>query len=432
MAQPLSRLVETELIIKIISGVAVGSGGNTIATSSNGTSWTGRTNPLTTGRYIAGGITYDTPTFTTRLHVAVGQTGNVVAISQDGINWTGKNTSLFSYGNGVFSNGTIWVALGNTTNTIGYSYDGIVWTGLGTTTFSTQGNKAFFANNLWLAVGQGGNSVVSSRDGITWRPVASANTAFSSSANGITYDNGLWIAVGSGTTHSLATSVDGSGSWTGKGAILESSYTVTGGATYAEPTVTTPLYVAVGSSGNTLAISTDGINWVGHYFGVYNTGGYEIVNNGSIWVSAGEGTLNTLATSTNGFTWSGLGKTVFTTRANKLYWNGSMWMAVGSGGNSIAYSSNGTTWTGVSAANSRMTTGGNGIAFGNGTWIAVGAGGNTISTSTDSGVTWTGRGTQFSTAGYGVAGPATYDVSTACCYYYYCSLVVEFIPHGWY
>jgi hypothetical protein len=117
----------------------------------------------------------------------------------------------------------------------------------------------------------------------------------------------------------LATSVDGSGSWTGKGAVLQSSWAVAGGATYAEPTVTTPLYVAVGYDGNTLAISTDGINWVGHYFGVYNTGGYDIVNNGSIWVSAGEGTLNTLATSTNGFTWSGLGKTVFTTRANKLY-----------------------------------------------------------------------------------------------------------------
>jgi hypothetical protein len=171
--------------------------------------------------------------------------------------------------------------------------------------------------------------------------------------------------------------------------------------------------VAVGQTGNTLAVSTDGTNWVGHYFGIYNTACYDVVNNGTTWVSAGSGTLNSLATSTNGYTWSGLGKTIFSTQANKLFWNGSMWMAVGSGANSIAYSSDGTSWTGVSAANSRMTSGGNGIAFGNGTWIATGAGGNTISTSTDSGVTWTGRGTPFTTVGYGVAGPATYDVSTA-------------------
>jgi hypothetical protein len=44
--------------------------------------------------------------------------------------------------------------------------------------------------------------------------------------------------------------------------------------------------------------------------------------------------------------------------------------------------------------------------------IATGQGGNSIATSTDLGLTWTGRGTQFSTAGYGVAGPATYDVSS--------------------
>jgi hypothetical protein len=45
--------------------------------------------------------------------------------------------------------------------------------------------------------------------------------------------------------------------------------------------------------------------------------------------------------------------------------------------------------------------------------IAVGEGGNSIATSTDSGLTWTGQGTtMFSTSGNGVAGPATYDVST--------------------
>jgi hypothetical protein len=47
--------------------------------------------------------------------------------------------------------------------------------------------------------------------------------------------------------------------------------------------------------------------------------------------------------------------------------------------------------------------------------IAVGTSnyGNTIATSTDLGLTWTGQGaTTFATAGYGVAGPATYDVST--------------------
>jgi hypothetical protein len=275
----------------------------------------------------------------------------MIAVSTDGITWAGKSTNIFlNQAYGVHSNGSMWVAVGGSAggNSIAYSYDGIIWTG--TTTFANNGFGVYFANNLWIAVGGAGPIIASSSDGITWRSVASASSIFTPYSYGITYTNNLWIAVGQGT-NSLATSVDGSGTWVGRGNVLSVGRAVVGGASYAVPTITTPLYVAVGVTGNTLAVSTDGVNWVGHYLGIYDTAGYDIVNNGSTWVSAGAGTLNTLATSTNGYTWTGLGKTIFTTQANKLFWNGSMWMAVGSGTNSIAYSTNGTLWTGVTTGN---------------------------------------------------------------------------------
>jgi hypothetical protein len=65
-------------------------------------------------------------------------------------------------------------------------------------------------------------------------------------------------------------------------------------------------------------------------------------------VAVGTGTGNTIATSTDGITWTGRGITVFSSAGNDVTWNTKRWIACGSGGNTIAYSYNGTTWyTGV-------------------------------------------------------------------------------------
>lgn len=72
-----------------------------------------------------------------------------------------------------------------------------------------------------------------------------------------------------------------------------------------------------------------------------------IVNNGSMWIG-GSSTPNTLSYSSNGTTWTGLGATVFTTQCNAVDWSGTQWVAGGQGTNTLAYSTNGTSWTGIS------------------------------------------------------------------------------------
>jgi hypothetical protein len=64
--------------------------------------------------------------------VAVGQGGNSIATSTDGgITWTGLGTATFSVqGNGVAWNDVRWIATGQNTatrNTIAYSNDGTTW-----------------------------------------------------------------------------------------------------------------------------------------------------------------------------------------------------------------------------------------------------------------------------------------------------------------
>lgn len=73
---------------------------------------------------------------------------------------------------------------------------------------------------------------------------------------------------------------------------------------------------------------------------------FETIASTAEWVAVGEGT-NSIAYSSNGINWTGIGKTIFSTRGFDAAWNGSMWVAVGSGTNTIAYSSDGINWTGI-------------------------------------------------------------------------------------
>jgi hypothetical protein len=61
--------------------------------------------------------------------VAVGQGGNSIATSTDGgITWTGLGTTVFSVkGNGVAWNDVRWIATGESATTIAYSNDGTTW-----------------------------------------------------------------------------------------------------------------------------------------------------------------------------------------------------------------------------------------------------------------------------------------------------------------
>jgi hypothetical protein len=78
------------------------------------------------------------------------------------------------------------------------------------------------------------------------------------------------------------------------------------------------------------------------------------------------------------------------------YGNGTF-VAVGNTG-AIQTSSDGTTWTNRTTANTNQQ---NGVGYGNGTFVAVGDNG-AIQTSIDNGITWTNRTTANTNQQYGV------------------------------
>ena len=156
-------------------------------------------------------------------------------------------------------------------------------------------------------------------------------------------------------------------------------------------------WIAVGQGTNTIAHSSDGINWTGLGTGTFSTAGNAVVWNGSLWVAVGQGT-HSIAYSANGINWTGIGTNVFT-NGRHVNSNGNLFVAVGTGNYSIAYSTDGSNWTGVSG----IFTNGYGVAYNGEKWVAVGDGANTIAYSTDNGATWTGLGTIiFSVAGQSI------------------------------
>jgi hypothetical protein len=374
--------------------------------------------------------------------LAVGEgTTNTIIFSYTGTIWYNLGKTVFSVkGLGVIWNGLLWVALGEGTNTVATSLDGINWTGFGTSIFSTRGySAAAEGSTLWIAVGEGTNTLARSTDGAqTWTGLGS--TVFSVAAYGIAWNGALWIAVGEGT-NTLATSTDGI-TWTGFGTSVfqtdgraiawNGSYWLAGsknnpsnrvaystnGASWTP--VICPLtsvysilwtgtqWVASGTSPtSSFATSPDGLVWTLSTSTIY-TSAYTVASRGSslltppLYIATGSGG-NQLATSTDGSTWTSRA-IPFTTSTNCVAWNGAQWVAGGSGSYVLAYSSNGITWTGVSLTNMTVV---NAVAWGKGKWIAVGTGGGGYTRAESSnGIAWTELaytvGGFFSTIGRGI------------------------------
>ena len=170
--------------------VAVGQGGNTIATSTDGNVWVGR------GSYIfsvAGQGVAWSPQLA--LWVAAGQGANSLAYSSDGIYWIGLGTSILGSAADVQWNGTVWVAIGspNANNkTLAYSYDGKNWSNPPQTNlFDLSGTKTAWNGYFWTAVGVSSPAnnlynMGTSIDGIYWYMQKNAN--FSSNITNI-YSN---------------------------------------------------------------------------------------------------------------------------------------------------------------------------------------------------------------------------------------------------
>ena len=106
------------------------------------------------------------------------------------------------------------------------------------------------------------------------------------------------------------------------------------------------VWVGVGTGGNWVATSYDGINWTGQDNTILSEG-YHVAWNGTVFLAAGKGTSSqTLAISTDGLAWSAVSG-VFSEAATWVGWTGNVWCATGIGGNTTATCTSiyGNVWT---------------------------------------------------------------------------------------
>ena len=285
---------------------------------------------------------------------------------------------------------------GSTANTI-FTYDGTTWTGRGSSVFTNNCNHAYWNGTIWVGAGAGTNTIATSTDGgITWTPRTASmftevrRVVWASSLN-------LWVALGDGTTR-IATSSDNGNTWVGRATSIFSQY---GFAVDWNGTT----FIAAGTGGNSIATSTDGINWTGRGTAMApDLGSNSMYWSASLnlWIAGRFSANPPLMTSTdNGITWANVTGGYYNT---SIAWDGTRFISGSSGNGSTYTSTNGTTWTstGTSPTMSLVSA----MGYINGKWVAVGQGSsnNTVSISTDNGATWTGLGvTIFAVAGSGFA-----------------------------
>jgi hypothetical protein len=143
-------------------------------------------------------------------------------------------------------------------------------------------------------------------------------------------------------------------------------------------------FVAVGFN-NTITSSPDGIDWTNGTF----TGSLSGIAWGG---TAGNekfvavGLYGVITSSPNGVDWTPVSNSTFTGHINGIAWGGGKWVAVGDDGKMAYSTDNGATWTQVSPSPFGSSDQIDAAAWGNGKWVA--AGGDTIAYSSD-GETWT-------------------------------------------
>ena len=432
--------------------VAVGAGANTIAYSEDGKIWTGVINSTTIFSQVGIAVAWNGQKW-----VAVGAGANTIAYSDDGTIWTGLGDSIFSPGSEVAWNGEVWVAVGEGLITIAYSYDGTIWTGVtDSKTILDIGYGISWTGNRFVAVGNDtNNSIVWSKDGINnWTGVSNSTSIFSTgyrvawsglknsiyikqpivmggigdnqliySEEGINWvgntgtsifgtgggcisicwNGNIWV-VGGGpnSSNTMAYSYDGK-SWTGLGNSIFSQTSNTG--ICASISWNGTMFVAGGSSLDEYSIvwSDDGKSWTGVADSLAHIQVATTISwNGKMWIAggftSGSPQLGKIATSIDGKIWTYYDITTVLNGILSIAWNGLLWVAVGGNedaNNSIAYSENGTVWTGVASSTNFFSDGGASVAWNGQRFVAVGSGSSNNVAWSDDGTIWTGLGTSF-------------------------------------
>ena len=263
-----------------------------------------------------------------------------------------------------------------------------------------------------VAVSYGGTLIASSTDGNTWT-ARTPNAMYS--GNGVAYGNGLWVAVGNNAGNTsiknVSTSTNGI-TWSGQnyGGINNISKVA-----YGKNSSGNGVWIMCGQT--TIATSPNGTSWTA----CPSTGGITDVRNvafgkdgagADLWIAVGYNSQKSIVRSTDGGnTWAacatngGIKHTAISAAYGKDGAGAGLWVAVGyygsvgSGGNSIAYSSDGNTWYPCTDAQVDGFTGQvSGVAYGKdnlgaGLWVIAAnaaTAGYTIGTSPD-GINWTKR-----------------------------------------
>jgi hypothetical protein len=152
-----------------------------------------------------------------KLWIAVGSGGNTIATSTDGNQWIGRGSYIFTtagYGIAWSNEQTVWIACGEGTNSLAYSYDGIYWSGLGNTIVNPVYDVEW-NGSIWIAAGSpisGNKSITYSYDGLNWQLPTQTNL-FDLSAQRLFWNGSFWVGIGKSTVNNgsfnMATSVDG-------------------------------------------------------------------------------------------------------------------------------------------------------------------------------------------------------------------------------
>lgn len=327
--------------------------------------------------------------------VAVSYNTGYIASSTDGNTWTGRTPNAFGAAKGVAYGNGLWVAVGSNAGNpsiknVSTSSDGITWTGQTANGGITNASNVAYGKNssgngVWVMCGQ--TKFATSTDGTSWTACATnggidnsvINVAFGKDNLGVD----LWIGIGwaSNAANNIVRSTDGGNSWIAcatNGGINK----IGRSAAYGKDGSGQPLWVAVGqrnTGGNTIAYSSNGNNWTGctdaqvdGFTSSVNCVAYGKDNLGAgLWVIAANATTAgyTIGTSPDGINWTKrLVNSTFTSNvANSVAYGQDalgnwLWVAVGNGGNCIATSTNGTTWTGITSTG--------GLSIDSTSWVA--------------------------------------------------------------
>ena len=221
------------------NGVYVAVGSGSFATSTDGITWTTRTNPS--------GLNHTKITFGSGIFVTTATNGTAstsIYTSTDGITWTARTSPSTGY-QGVFFSNSLFVAFGS--SIVSTSTDGITWTSR--TAAGSWVGCSYGASKFVLV--SNGTAAAYSADGTTWTVTTNGIAGASRAVN---FANDIFVAVGNGGTNYASSSTDGI-TWTAR--------TAANSLSWQDVKFGNGQFIAVASSGtgNRIMSSTDGINW---------------------------------------------------------------------------------------------------------------------------------------------------------------------------